>query len=76
MYTLELPNGGNSNVHLQHILLKKGRKLFGNIHFPSIMSIFLTSFKHPKLPIIIKFPVTLLQIVYIFHDSYIAYPSS
>ena len=29
------------------------------------MSIVLTSFKHPKLPIIIKIPVTLLQIVYI-----------
>ena len=30
------------------------------------MSIVFTSFKHPKLPISIKIPVTLLQIVYIF----------
>ena len=29
------------------------------------MSIVFTSFKHPKLPISIKIPVTLLQIVYI-----------
>ena len=33
---------------------KQGRKLFGNLHFPSIMSIVFASFKHPKLPIIIK----------------------
>ena len=37
------------------------------------MSIVFTSFKHPKLPISIKIPVTLLQIVYInLHDSYIS----
>ena len=29
------------------------------------MSIVFTSFKHPELPISIKIPVTLLQIVYI-----------
>ena len=29
------------------------------------MSIVFTSFEHPKLPISIKIPVTLLQIVYI-----------
>ena len=56
---LESPNRGNSNVYLQHMLLKKGRKLFGNLHFPSIISIVFTSFKHPKLPISIRIPVTL-----------------
>ena len=30
------------------MLLKIRRKLFGNLHFPSIMSIVLTSFKHPN----------------------------
>ena len=30
------------------------------------MSVVFTSFEHPKLPIIIKIPVTLLQIVYIY----------
>ena len=35
------------------------------------MSIVFTSFKHPKLPISIKIPVPLLQIVYL-HDSYIS----
>ena len=35
------------------------------IHFPSNMSFVFTSFKHPKLLISIKIPVTLLQIVYI-----------
>ena len=66
-YTLELPHRGNSNVYLQqlHMLLKIRKKLFGNLHFPHIMPIVLTSFKHPKLPISIKIPVTLLQIVYI-----------
>ena len=34
------------------------------IYIPSIMSIVFTSFKHPKLPISIKIPVSLLQIVY------------
>ena len=35
------------------------------LHFPSIMSIVFISFNHPKLPISIEIPVTLLQIVYI-----------
>ena len=34
-------------------------------YLSSSMSIVLTSFKHPKLPISIQIPVTLLQIVYI-----------
>ena len=65
MYTLELAHRGNSNAYLQHMLLKIRKKVFGNLHIPSIMSIVFTSFKHPKLPISIKIPVTLLQIVYI-----------
>ena len=36
------------------------------------MSIVLTSFKHPKLPISIKIPLTLLQCVIYLHDSYIS----
>ena len=44
---------------------KQGRKLFGNLHFPRLLSIVFTSFKHPKLPISIKIPVILLQIVYL-----------
>ena len=64
-FTFELPHMGNSNVYIQHMLLKNGRNIFGNLHFPSIMSIVFTSFKHPKLPISIKIPVTLLQIAYI-----------
>ena len=47
------------------MLLKIRKNLFGNLHFPSIMSIVFTSFKHPKLSISFKNPVTLLQIVYI-----------
>ena len=52
-------------MYVQHMSLKTRRKLFGNLHFSSIMSIVFTSFEHPKLPISIKIPVTLLQIVYI-----------
>ena len=36
------------------------------------LSIVFVSFKHPKLPISIKIPVTLRQIVYIYYDSYIS----
>ena len=32
-------------MYLQHMLLKKGGKLFGNLHFPSIMSNIFSSFK-------------------------------
>ena len=53
-------------MYLQHMLLKKGRQLFGNLHFPSIVSIVFTAFKHHKLPISIKIPVTLLPIVYMY----------
>ena len=35
----------NSNVYLQHATENKERKLFGSLHFPSIMSIVFTSFK-------------------------------
>ena len=51
------------------MLLKIRKKLFGNLRFPSIMSIVFASFKHPKLPISIKSSVTLLQIVYILNKS-------
>ena len=68
-YTLELSYIGNSNVYLQRLLLKKGRKLFGNLHFTSIMPIVFTSVKHPKLPISIKIPVTLLRICLYLHEA-------
>ena len=64
--TLELSHRGNSSVHLQHMLLKIRRKLFGNSHFPSIKSIAFTSFKHLNLPISIKILVITWQIVYIY----------
>ena len=51
-------------MYLQHVTENKEEN-FGNLHFPSIMSVVFTSFKHSKLPISIKSPVTLLQIVYI-----------
>ena len=46
------------------MLLKTRKKTIWNLHFPSIMPIVFTTFKHPKLLISIKIPVTLLQIVY------------
>ena len=58
-YTLGLPHRGNSNVYLQHMLQNS------YLHFPSIMSIVFTPFKYPKLPIIIKIPVSLRQTFYI-----------
>ena len=64
-YTLKLPHRGNSNMYLQHMLLKIRKKNIWHIHFLSIMSIVFTSLKHPKLPISIKIPVRLLQFVYI-----------
>ena len=51
-YTLELPHRGNSNVYLQHMFLKIRKKEY-------ILEIYV------NLPISIKIPVTLLQIVYI-----------
>ena len=57
--------GTHWNCLIEYVILKKGRKLFGNLHFPSIMSIVFTSFKNPILPISTKIPLTLLQIVYI-----------
>ena len=49
---------------IYNICYWKQGKLFGNL-LPSIMSIDSASFKQPKLPISIKIPVTLLQLVYI-----------
>ena len=58
-YTLELPHGGNSNVYLQHMLMKI-RKTIRKYTYQVF-----AFFKHPKLPISIKIHVTLRQIVYI-----------
>ena len=55
-HTLELPHRGNSNVYLQHMLLKIRKKTIWKVSCP-------LSFKHPKLPISIKIPVTPLQII-------------
>ena len=60
-YTLELPHRGNSNVYLQHMLLKIREKKYLEIYiFQISRPLSLT-----KLPISTKIPVTLLQIVYI-----------
>ena len=48
-----------------YVTESKEGKILRNLHCLSIMSIVFTSFKHPKLPICIKIPVTLLQVVYI-----------
>ena len=54
-------------MYLQHMLLKiSKKKLFGNLHFPCIMSIVFVSFKPSNLPIRVKIPVAILQIVYIY----------
>ena len=64
-YTLELPLWGNSNVYLQHMLLKlmepilKYTFIKNHVHY-------LCLFKHLNLPISIKIPVTIWQIVYIY----------
>ena len=55
--------------HFQCVPTTYVTELFGNLHFPSIMSIVFTSIKPPKLPISIKIPVTLLQIDYIFRTA-------
>ena len=48
-----------------HHMLMKIRKPILKFIWTIIMSIVFASFKHPKLPISIKIPVPLLQIVYI-----------
>ena len=63
--TLELPLWGNSNVYQQHMLLKLRKPILKytlnkyHVHW-------LSSFKHLKLPISIKIPETIWQIVYIY----------
>ena len=53
-------------VYVQLMLLKISKKTSWKLTLSKyIMSIVCTSFKHPMLPISIKIPVTLLQIVYI-----------
>ena len=62
---LELPLWGNSNVYQKHMLLKLRKPILKytlnkyHVHW-------LSSFKHLKLQISIKIPVTLWQIVYIY----------
>ena len=64
-YTLELPQWGNSNVYLQHMLLKIREKNIWKFTFSNYnVHIVSTFVKHSKLPISIKIPVTLLQIIY------------
>ena len=63
--TLELPLWGNSNVYQQHTLLKL-RKLILKYTLNKDHVRWLSSFKHLKLPISIKIPVTIWQIVYIY----------
>ena len=59
----------NSNVYLQHMLLKIRKKTInGKLHFPSIMSIVFTSFEHSKLQISILIPVTTANCLCL-HDS-------
>ena len=55
----------NSNVYLQHMLLKIRKKTIWKFTF----SKYHVSFKHPKLPISIKIPVTTANCLYL-HDSY------
>ena len=62
---------GNSIVYQQHILLKL-RKPILKYTLNKYQVHWLSSFKHLKLPISIKIPVTIWQIVYmLLHDSYI-----
>ena len=68
-YTLALPHRGNSNVYLQHMLQEQ---LCEHLHLPSVISIVFASFKPFNVPFRIKIPVSLLQMVYILHDSYIS----
>ena len=50
-------------MYLQHMLLKTRKTILKFTFKPSIMSIVFASFKHLKLPISVKIPVTKLQIV-------------
>ena len=68
MYTLQLPLLiPNTLLKIVYIGLTAlfVPTAYEESYFPSIISIALTSFKHPKLPISIKIPFILLQIVYI-----------
>ena len=52
-------------MNLQHMLLKIRKTNLEFTFIPSIISFVFASFKHPKLTISIKIPVTILQIVYV-----------
>ena len=56
---------GNSNLYQQHMLLKL-RKPILKYTLNKYHAHWLSSFKHLKLPISIKIPVTVWQIVYIY----------
>ena len=63
--TLELPLRGNANGDQQHMLLEL-RKPILKYTLNKYHVRWLSSFKHLKLPISIKIPVTIWQIVYIY----------
>ena len=58
----------NTYVYLQHMLLKIRKTILKFTFIPSIMSIVFAPFKHLKLPIGIKMPVTTACLC--LHDSY------
>ena len=60
---------GNSNVYQQHMLLKL-RKPILKYTLNKYWVHWLSSIKHLNLPISIKIPVTLWQIVYIYMTPY------
>ena len=52
-------------MNQQHMLLKIRKTVWKYTLSKYIMAVVFASFKHPKLPINIKIPVTLQQFVYI-----------
>ena len=58
-------------MHLQHMILKIRKTILEFTFIPSIMSIVFASFKHLKLPINGKMPVTIC-----LNDSYSSNSSS
>ena len=58
-------------MNLQHFVTENKEENFGNLHFPRIMSIVFTSFKHPKLLISNSNFCTILLIHLYLNDSYI-----
>ena len=56
-------------MYQQHIYVTENKK---NYFLPSIMSIIFVSFKHLKLPISSKIPVTIKHFFLYLQDSYIS----